>query len=199
MADDKKGRDKQARDAERRRDERDVRVELERWHETEPPVDERSLTDVESDLDAIDFPATGSEVVATVGDHEVEAPDATYAVADLVPDTERVTFQSPRAVRVRVQRPTVAAAMKRIVEAADALQNADFGRERRQTYEKTLRALEDIDEDDEDEGIEVVTDWMVARISEKGALPGSRDVRRRAAKFCRANGYQVRDDEWLGV
>lgn len=199
MADDKKGRDKQARDAERRRDERDIAMELERWHETEPPVEEAPLEELEADLDTVDFPATGSEVVAAVGDHEVESPEDTYAVADLVPDTERVTFQSPRAVRVRIQRPSVAAAMKRIVEAADSIQNVDFGRERRHAYEKTLRALEDIDEDDEDEGIEVVTDWIVDRIREKDALPGSRDVRRRAAKFVRANGYEVRDDEWLGV
>ncbi|QDX41757.1 hypothetical protein [Salarchaeum sp. JOR-1] len=199
MADDKSGRDKKARDAERQQDERNIATELERWHETEPPVDESVLDELDAALDAVDFPATGTEVVAAVGDREVVASNATYTVSDLVPDTDAETFPSPRAVRVRVQRPTIAAAMKRIVEASRPIQNLDFDRERRHAYEKTLRALEDIDEDDEDEGIDVVTDWIVERISQKNALPGSRDVRRRAAKFCRSNDYAVRDDEWLGV
>jgi len=42
-------------------------------------------------------------------------------------------------------------------------------------------------------------DWIVEQIREKEKKPGSRAVRREAAKFCRANGYEVRNDEWLGV
>jgi hypothetical protein len=201
MADDKRGRDKQARDAERRRQEREIAEELERWDETEPPVEATELEEFETELESIAFPATGTDVVAAVGDREVESPDGTYAVEELVPETDEVVFDAPAAVRMRVRRPTVAAAMTRIVEASQTLRNPDhrLGGSQREAYEKTLRALKAIDADDDDEGIRVVTDWIVERIREKEALPGSRDVRRRAAEFCRANGYQVRNDDWLGV
>jgi hypothetical protein len=45
----------------------------------------------------------------------------------------------------------------------------------------------------------VIADWIVDQIDERGKLPSSRAVRRQAAKFCRANGYPVSADEWLGV
>jgi hypothetical protein len=38
-------------------------------------------------------------------------------------------------------------------------------------------------------GSEVVTDWIVEQMETTGKRPGSRAVRRRAAKFCRSNGY----------
>jgi len=44
-----------------------------------------------------------------------------------------------------------------------------------------------------------VTDRTVAEIEDPGALPGSRAVRRQAATVCRANGHEIRADEWLGV
>jgi hypothetical protein len=44
-----------------------------------------------------------------------------------------------------------------------------------------------------------VTDWILDRFAETGELPGSRAVRREAARFCRSNGYTVSNDEWLGV
>ena len=199
MADDKQGRDKQAHDAERRRQERDIADELERGNETEPPVEAAELADFEAELDSLAFPATGTEVVEAVGDREVESVDGSYTVEELVPETDEETFDSLATVRLRVQRPTVAAAMKRIVEASEALPNADLRGSQREAYEKTLRELESIDADDDDEGIRVVTDWVVERIRDKEKLPGSRDVRRRAAEFCRANGYQVRNDDWLGI
>lgn len=199
MADDKEGRDKQAHDEERRQRKRDVAEELERGDETEPPVEATDLGDLETELESLAFPATGTEIVAAVGDREVDAADGTYTVEELVPDTDEETFDAPAAVRVRVQRPTVAAAMKRVVEASETLPNTDLGGSQRDAYEKTFRELEAIDADDDDEGIQVVRDWIVERIREKEKLPGSRDVRRRAAKFCRTNGYQVRNDEWLGI
>ncbi len=199
MPDDKSGRDKQADDAARRQRERDLATELERGDESEPPVDESELGAFADELDSLEYPATGAEVVAAVGDSEVASPDGTYAVAELVPDVEAVAFDAPADVRARVQRPTVAAAMKRVFEAARSLGNAGPSGSQREAYEKTLRELKAIDADDDDEGIEVVTDWIVERVREKEKLPGSRDVRRRAAKFCRQNGYEVRNDEWLGV
>lgn len=199
MADDKRGRDKQARNAERRQREREIANELERGDELEPPVDAEELADLEEELEELTFPATGIEVVAAVGDREIESDEGSYSLEELVPETDEETFDSPSAVRVRVQRPTIAAAMKRVGEAAETLPGADLDGSQRKGYEKTFRALKAIDADDDDEGIQVISDWIVDRIHEKEKPPGSREVRRRAAKFCRTNGYEVRNDEWLGI
>ncbi len=195
MADDKSDRDKQARDAERRQQEREIATELERGDEREPPVDAATLADLKAELEALTFPATGTEVVAAVGGHRIESAEGSYAVEELVPETDEELFDSPDAVQVQVLRPTVAAAMKRVVEASETLSNTEFTWSQRKAYEKTLQELKAID----DEGIRAVSDWIVGRINESETLPSSRAVRREAAKFCRANGYQVRNDEWLGI
>jgi len=199
MADNKSGRDKQARDAERRQQERDIATELDRGDEIEPPVNAAELADFEAALDALTFPATGAEVVAAIGDHRIESAEGSYSIEELVPETDEETFDSPAAVRVQVQRPTVAAAMKRVVEASKTLPNTDFSWTQRKAYEMTFQELKAVDAADDDEGIRVISDWIVERIRDKEALPTSRAVRREAAKFCRANGYQVRNDEWLGI
>lgn len=199
MADDKSGRDKQARDEDRRQREREISAAVERGDEPEPEVDTSELAYFETELEPLTFPATGAEIVSAVGDREIESSVGTYAVADLVPAVDWERFDSPEEVRVRIQRPTIAAAMKRIVEASDPLPDEELGRSQRDAYERTFEALKAIDADDEDEGIRVVADWIVERIREKEAIPGSRDVRRRAAEFCRSNGYEIRNDEWLGV
>ena len=199
MADNKSGREKQARDADRRQRERDIDAELERGDEPEPPVEPKELADFESDLETIEFPATGTEIVATVGDRELESIDGSYTLAELVPETDAEAFDSPTAVRVQIQPPPVAAAMKRVIEATETLPNPDFPWSQRKAYETTFEELKAIDADDDDEGIQAITDWIVQRIRDKERLPGSRDVRRQAAKFCRENGYLVRNDEWLGI
>ena len=199
MADDKSGRDKQAHDAERRQQEREIATELERGDEMEPPADAEELADLEAGLEELTFPATGAEVVAAIGDREIESVEGSYSIEELVPETDEETFDSPAAVRVQVQRPTVAAAMKRVVEASKTLRNTEFGWTQRKAYEKTFQELKAIDADDDDEGIRAISDWIVERIRDKETLPTSRAVRREAAKFCRANGYQVRNDEWLGI
>nr|WP_321163900.1 hypothetical protein [Halolamina pelagica] len=56
MADDKQGRDKQAHDAERRQRERAIQAELERYDETEPPVDDAELDEIEEELETVSFP-----------------------------------------------------------------------------------------------------------------------------------------------
>jgi len=199
MADDKRGREKQARDAQRRQQERDVDAALARGDEREPPIESADFEDLESALETLDFPVTGADVVAAAGDRTVHSAGRSYVVEELVPETDAESFDSPDAVRVQVRRPTVAAVMKRIVEASEALPNAEFSWSQRQAYELTFRALTAIDGDDDDEGVAVIGDWIVERIHEKELLPTSRAVRRQAAKFCRSNGYTVRDDEWLGI
>jgi len=199
MADDKRGREKKAEDADRRQRSRDIAAELERGDEPEPPVDAEALADVELELESLNFPVTGAEIVAAVGDDEVESPAGSYTVEELVPDTDDETFDSPSAVRVRIQRPTVAAAMKQVSEASRTLPRRDRFGSQRDAYTKTFRELEAIDATDDDEVIRTVSDWVVEQIRENDELPSSRAVRRQAAKICRANGYQVRDNDWLGV
>ncbi|MWV65088.1 hypothetical protein GRS48_09690 [Halorubrum sp. JWXQ-INN 858] len=197
MADDKRGRDKQARDAERRQQEREIDAAVERGDEPEPPLAPELLDDVEAELEAVSFPATGAEVVAAVGDHEIRAPTATYTVAELVPDADEERFESPATVRKRVRRPRVAATMKRIVEATATLQRVDLDGSQRTGYEKTLTELATVAPDTE--GVETIGDWIVDRIRDDGTLPGSRAVRREAASFCRERGYDVSKDDWLGI
>lgn len=199
MADDKKARDKQARDADRRQRERDIAAAVDRADEPEPPTEPVDLDDLEAELASLDFPATAAEVVAAVGDHEVDSAEGTDTVEELIPDADVETFDSPADVRARVRRPTVAAAMKRIVEASETLQNAEFRGSQRDAYVKTLRELAAIDADDDEEGVRAIADWIVERIHEDERLPGSRAVRREAARFCRANGYPIRNDDWLGI
>jgi len=199
MADNKSGRDKQADDEARRQRERDMAEALERGDEPRPPIEAEALADVERDLESLSFPSTGADVVAAVGSHEVTAPTGPVTVEELVPDATAETFDSPVAVRERIQRPTVATAMKRVVEAVDTVPNVSLGTSQRDAYEKTFRELAAIDADDDDEGIRAIADWIVERIRDKGTVPGSRAVRREAAEFCREHGYEVRNDEWLGV
>ncbi|WP_336133569.1 DUF5789 family protein [Natronomonas amylolytica] len=199
MADDKQGREAQADTADKRQRERAIATELERRDEPEPPVDPSELAYFETELESVSFPATGADIVAAVGDREIEAADGPHEIAELLPDTDVETFDAPEEVRVRIQRPTVASAMKRVVEAAGTLPNVEFGTSQRDAYERTFRELEAIDADDDDEGIRAIREWVVERIHEKGKLPGSRAVRREAASFCRENGYEVRNDEWLGI
>lgn len=199
MADDKNAREKQARDADRRQRERDIGAELSRGDEPEPPVAVEELGDFEAELESLEFPITGTEIVATVGDRAVESEDGHYTVGELVPESDEETFDSPADVTVQVHRPAVAAAMKRVIEASESIPNTDLPWSQRNAYELTFEELESIDAGDEDEGLQAICDWIVERIRDKKTLPGSRDVRRRAATFCRANGYQVRSDEWLGI
>lgn len=199
MADDKRGREKQARDADRRQQERDLLEAIERADETEPPVEPAVLDEFDRRLESVSFPATGREVVAAVGDHEIDSAEGEHTVADLVPDSDTERFNTARSVRLRVARPTIAGSMKRIVEAADTLPETDLSWSQREAYEKTLRALIAIDEDDEDETVHAITDWIVEQVEERSVLPGSRGVRRQAAKFCRANGFEISNNDWLGV
>lgn len=199
MADDRSGRTDQAHDADRRGRERDLAEELERMDEPEPPIDDDALDPIIEPLDDVDFPATSATVVGAIGDQAIETPTQRVAVAHLLPHSERIVFESTAAVRARTKRPTVAAAMKRIVEAADELQAPDFGRSRREAFEKTLRALAAIDAADDDDPVDVIADWIVDRTRETESLPGSRAVRRQAAKHCRSQGYEISNNDWLGI
>ena len=199
MADDKNGRERQARKAEKRQRQREILEALERREEAEPPVAEATLDELEGELATVKFPATGAEIVETAGDKEIDSEEGTFRVADLIPATEDEVFDDPETVRLRVERPTVAASMKRVLEAAGSHPRLDLRGSQREGYEKTMRSLKNLDADDDDEGIREITDWIIEQIEEKEKLPGSRPVRRQAAKFCRGKGYEIGNDEWLGV
>jgi hypothetical protein len=199
MADDKNGREKQARDAERRQQERDVATDLKRGDESAPPLPANLFDDLESALESLEFPAVGTEVIAAVGDHEIESGERAYTIEELLPATDTEPFDSPAAVSVQIRQPRVAGAMKRVVEASETLPNIEFPWSQRKAFEQTFQELKAIDADDDDEMIQVMGDWIIECIREKEQLPGSRAIRRQAAKFCRENGYAIRDDQWLGI
>ena len=199
MGDDKAGREKQARDEDGRQRQRDLDAELERGDEPEPAIDDAELGEIETELERLEFPVTGAEIVSAIGDREVASPTERYTVEQLVPNTERAVFDSPDRVRVRIQRPTVAAAMKRIMEASEALPNEELDGAQYDAYERTFQELERISPDDDDEAIAEIREWVVERIRDKEKLPTSRGVRRQAAKVSRREGHAVRNSDWLGI
>lgn len=100
----------------------------------------------------------------------------------------------------RLRDMSIEAAIRRIREAeTEAGLRDDDRAQQHEVYEKTFHALEDVTPHDDDEGITVVTEWIVERIEESGERPDSRAVRRRAAEFCRDNGYEIGDNDWLGA
>ena len=120
-------------------------------------------------------------------------------MAELIADEYAESFASPAAVTERVERPAVALAMKRVVEASSDLPEGRLEGSQREAYAKTFAALAAIDPIDDDAPTAAVADWIVERIDRTDKLPGSRAVRRQAAAHCREHGYQVRNDEWLGI
>jgi hypothetical protein len=199
MGDDKAGREEQARDEDDRQRRRDLDAELERGDEPEPAIDDAELGEIETELERLEFPATGAEIVSTIGDREVASPTERYTVEQLVPNTQRAVFDSPDRVRARIQRPTVATAMKRIVEASEALPDEELDGSQYDAYERTFQELERVSPDDDDEAIAEIRDWIVERIRDKEKLPTSRGVRRQAAKVSRREGHTVRNSDWLGI
>jgi hypothetical protein len=117
----------------------------------------------------------------------------------LLPESDNLQFPAPAAVRAHVRRPTVAGAIKRAVEAGVDLDGTVFGRSQRDAYRRTFRALAAVDTGDDDEPVSTVTDWLVDRVDDTGSYPPSRRLRKEAAAVCRRNGYEIRDDEWLGA
>jgi hypothetical protein len=193
MGDTKEGRDKQARDEQRRQMERATQEELERYHETEPP---RELDDALEDLE---YPAPAERVAEATEDYEVQTEANAIPVAEVVVESVRETFESSENVREKVQQPSVAASLRRLRDVSERTGLEDEFREREDVYRTTLRALEDVDADDDDEGVAAVTAWLVAEMRDEQRLPSSRNTRQRAAAFCRDRGYEIRDDSWLGA
>jgi hypothetical protein len=93
----------------------------------------------------------------------------------------------------------VTTAMRRIADVDKATVEGSADREQQhEMYRKSLSALVDVDGDDDDEGVMVVTEWIIDEIEETGKRPSSKAVRRRARDFCEQNGYELSDNSWLG-
>jgi uncharacterized membrane protein YccC len=206
MPDTRDGREEQAHHAERRQRQRELAEALARGDEPEPDpdleaVDTDDLAAVESDLDALSFPASGEAVVERVGDRELTTTERTYTVGDLISDSGRVRFESPQSIRTRLARPTVAAALRRITQAVgtvEALSDREID-ERLVAYERTFRELVAVAPENYEDAIQVVTEWVLDVVRGDERVPSSRAVRRRAAVYCRANGYEFGEDSWLSV
>lgn len=198
MPDNKRGREEQARNADRRQREQAIKAELERMDEPEPAFDEGELAFFETALEELEFPATGDEIVTSMGHRELEGSETSYRVGELLPSTDTETFEDPTVVRKQVQHPAVAKAIKRIVEATESIPNVALSGAKRAAYVKTFQKLEDIDAVYGEDGINVVTDWVIGELEETGKLPNSRAIRRRAGRYCRETGYEIETDEWLG-
>jgi hypothetical protein len=106
MADTKDGRDKQARDEERRQRERALEGALERADEAEPDSDEPAITvaDLDEALEAHDYPTTRQELVAALGDVVVETETGWTSMADVFDSLEDDRFDSADEVRYRILR-----------------------------------------------------------------------------------------------
>lgn len=105
MADDKRGREKQADDRERRQRERELEEALDRAEEPEPVHDDpgHRLGDLDEALEAHDYPATTHELIEAYGDHEVESRDGWTTISEVLAPIDDETYDSADDVRARIQ------------------------------------------------------------------------------------------------
>lgn len=89
------------------------------------------------------------------------------------------------------------AAMRRIAEADRSREDTDDRDQQHEMYRKTLAALTDVTPEDDDEGVTVVAEWILEELERTGERPSSRAVRQRAVTYCRENGHEISNNEWL--
>ena len=106
MADNKKGRNKQADDEKRRQRERDLEEALDHADETEPPDDKpgEKLGDLEEALENHDYPTTTNELVEAYGDREVESQGGWKSIDELLSPIDDETYDSPDEARNHIQK-----------------------------------------------------------------------------------------------
>ncbi|ELZ18975.1 hypothetical protein C477_09409 [Haloterrigena salina JCM 13891] len=101
MADDKKGRNKQADDEERRQRERELQEARERNDEPEP-IDPA----LDDELENREYPTTADELVGAHGDREVDTRDGSKPLEDVFAPIEDESYDSADAVRARIRELT---------------------------------------------------------------------------------------------
>lgn len=105
MADDKRGRDKQADDEERRQRERSLEEARDRADEAEPMREDPSeqLGDLDEALETHDYPTTTDDLVESYGDYELETQGGTRSLEEVLARTDTQTYDSADDVRSRIQ------------------------------------------------------------------------------------------------
>lgn len=101
MADDKRGRDKQARDAERRQRERELEEARDRSDEAEPG---KQLGDLDDELETHDYPTTTADVIEAYGNYKVETQNGSKSINEVLAPVNNETYDSADDVRNRIQR-----------------------------------------------------------------------------------------------
>jgi hypothetical protein len=105
MADNKKGRDKQANDEERRQRERELEEARDRADEAEPMRDDpgEQLGDLDKELETQDYPTTTDELIEAYGDYEVETQEGKKSLDEVLAPTDNQTYVSADDIRNRIQ------------------------------------------------------------------------------------------------
>jgi len=105
MADDKRGRDKQAHDEERRQRERELDEALERGDEAEPADALGAGPDeFEAILEEHEYPTTTDELVEALGDREATVRGSRRSIGDLLAPVDDETHESAADVRDRIRK-----------------------------------------------------------------------------------------------
>ncbi len=102
MADTKEGRDKQARDEENRQRQRELEENLARGDEPEPAAEGDDAAELDAALASHDFPASSQDLIQAYGEYEVHVRDDAPRLREVLRDESSVTFESPQAVRDRI-------------------------------------------------------------------------------------------------
>jgi len=88
-------------------------------------------------------------------------------------------------------------AIQRLRELSEGRCGTTAVRPKLELYQLTLRELDEITPDADDQGVLVVVEWIESYADVEGRLPPSKAVRERAARYCRDRGYDVAADSWL--
>ncbi|WP_331235232.1 DUF5789 family protein [Natronorarus salvus] len=96
MADNKRGRDKQADNEHQRQRERELKEARERGDEAEPIHDDpdRELGTLDRILDAHDYPTTSDELISAYGDREVETQEGWTSLDEVLATSDAETFDT---------------------------------------------------------------------------------------------------------
>ena len=104
MADDKRGREKQAADKDRRQRERAMEEAVERGEEAAPEETAYSLEDITPVLEQESYPITAATLVDRHGDRTITTSEGDISLQDVLSDVSDEIYESPDAVRDRIDK-----------------------------------------------------------------------------------------------
>jgi len=88
-------------------------------------------------------------------------------------------------------------AIQRLRELSEGISGTTAVRPKLELYQRTLRELDEVTPDADDQGVLVLVEWIESYADVEGRLPPSKAVRERAARYCRDRGYDLAEDSWL--